>query len=215
MTTLPIKIGAISSVLATGILLAGCGGDSAEPAPTVTVTSTVTVAADPPASDRTVGTDVSQAEDAAATAEPGTLDPSNTGDRELTLSDAARTDPEGDWRTDRFNIAEESDIRGNAVDLYCYSEPTELEFRLENKFTELTFAVGQANSSDSSDNEIKLEVLGDGDQIDVKNIAFNKVESFTIDVTGVNALRLGTAIDDEDSECFGDTTAVLFDMRLS
>jgi hypothetical protein len=195
--------------------LVGCGIGSSEPQPTVTVTTMVTVTAQPPDSDSTAGAGAFLAEEVSPTGESGALDPATTGDGELTLTDAARAEPEGDWRSDRFNIAEENDIRGNAIDLDCLWDEAELEFRLENKFSELTFSAGQANSSESSDNVVKIEVLGDGEQMDVKNVPFNTIDSFSVDVTGVNALKINAVIDAENSACVGDSTPVFFDMHLS
>lgn len=208
------KLAAGGASIALLTVLAGCGGGDSEPGPTVTVTEKVTVPAEPEPAVPSADTEDAGPETAGTSDGPGTLDPSNVKDRDLTLADAAKMDPEEGWRTDRFNIAKTSDVRGHATDIDCYGS-SELEYRLENKFTKLDFSTGQANTSESSDDILKLEILGDGEQIDVKNIPFNEIESFSVDVTDVNALRINASLDDESGTCEGDVTAVIYNVRLN
>jgi len=76
-----------------------------------------------------------------------------------------------------------------------------LELRLADNFRSLTFDVGQANDSAASDKILTVEVLGNGDQKDIRRVPFNKIQKFSIDVTGVNALIIMFYIDLGNSGC--------------
>lgn len=129
----------------------------------------------------------------------------------MTLADFFDVDEQ--WTESRYDIAKSRQQLGIGAEIQsCYGPdaPDTLELRLANNFTTLKFNVGQANGSQASDQVLDVEVIGNGAQIDIRRIPFNKVQPFTIPVGGVNALVIRVYLDPETDQCDGDSvTAVL------
>ncbi|TYP87223.1 hypothetical protein BD833_107163 [Blastococcus xanthinilyticus] len=135
--------------------------------------------------------------------------------RELTLADFFN--PGQYWEEDRYDIADRKDVPGIATTVdSCYaSSADELELRLGNNFSQLTFSVGQANDSLSSDQSITVEVLGNEAQREILSVPFNEITEFDIPVEGVNALKIRLLLDDKVADCGGSVIGVLVDPVLS
>ena len=84
-----------------------------------------------------------------------------------------------------------------------------------NNFQELTFSVAQANDSQDSDQELSVEVLANNEQVEIRSVPFNEVQEFTIDVDGVNALKILFSLDDNVANCGGSVIGVLTDTTVS
>lgn len=208
--------------LALTVLMCGaCGsGSSASSASsTVTVTTTVTVSA--LSTESTAAT----TPDATSTTEdppPGTeatsaVVPQSRRDQELALNDFFG--PNQSWSENRFDIGSAKQVRGLAnSSLTCNGESSpSLELRLGNNFTELGFSAGQGNASLASDYSLVIEVLANNRQVEIRSIPFNKISSFKIPVTDVNALIIKVYEEAPSGKtCWsGQITAVLTGVRLS
>lgn len=211
--------------VATVAFLSGCGDAPEPPRPTSTVTATVTSAESASESgesreDTPTTSSTSEAEpDATTTEGPSVLTPMKDKDRALTLADIFRSSESDDWVDDRFEIASRPDVRGMAVETRNCSrdQAAGIELRLANGFDHLSLKVGQSNHSSSSDQVVKVEVVGNGQQLDVRTVAFNKVVPFQdVDVQGVNALKVLVYLDEDTEGCGLDpATIVIHDMKLS
>ncbi len=97
----------------------------------------------------------------------------------------------GDWKDDRYDIANRSGLTGiGTVMNNCdESQANKLELRLAGAFTTLKMIAGQDNASASSDEALVVKVIANGKQIDTRHIPFNKLQTFREDITGVNALQ--------------------------
>lgn len=109
----------------------------------------------------------------------------------------------GDWDSERFSGAGQSDVRGTGLDLLgCYASFDEaqsssygggtgqLELRLDRKFERVTFNAFQTNASTSSDETLVVEVLAGGEQVDIRRIAFDKLQDFDLPIAGKNAVKI-------------------------
>lgn len=180
---------------------------------------TLTSSTEPPSetSDSTSETSSAETPSDGTTPQP-TLDPETLQDRELTTADAFSM--YGEWRDDRFDVAKQTQLKGLGVRvsscIESSSENAQLEFRLANKFSDLTFSAGQSNTSTSSDMTLKVDVRGNGSQLEVQRIPFNKTHDFDISVADINALQITLYLDDSVEGCpDGGVEGVLYKMKLS
>lgn len=140
--------------------------------------------------------------------------PVNTQGRDLTIDDFF--EPPRELRQDLFNVATTSGAKGIGAELEG-SQGVQAELRLENRFHKLTFKVGQANSSKSSDLILRVGTYRDGKNDQLVDIPFNVVKPLEIDVSNVNALKIELIPrppEGKDPYISGSITAVMFDMRL-
>jgi len=138
----------------------------------------------------------------------------NTQGRDLTLEDFF--EPPRELRQDLFNVATTSGAKGIGAELEG-SQGVQAELRLENRFHKLTFKVGQANNSKSSDLILRVGTYRDGKNDQLVDIPFNVVKPLEIDVSNVNALKIELIPrppEGKDPYISGSITAVMFDMRL-
>ncbi|MFF0943976.1 hypothetical protein ACFYE2_07080 [Kocuria sp. CPCC 205300] len=134
----------------------------------------------------------------------------------LTLSDFFQ--PDGNWSENSYSVADQDSVKGIGSEVSsCYedSSDTELELRLQNKFDQLSFSVGQSNASERSDQRVVVRVLGDNEQLDVNRIPFNKIQQFQVDVQDTNAVRILFHLDEEVEQCYGGSVqAVVHDISV-
>ncbi|WP_456599858.1 hypothetical protein [Blastococcus sp. SYSU DS0616] len=201
------------------LLLTSCGGEA--PAAPATATTSAAPAVTEPV-DATTSTSASASPSTTTTSSTtgspteggGVLTAGDEG-RELTLADFFN--PAQYWDEDRYDIADRKDVPGIATKVdSCYATAAdELEMRLGNNFSQLTFSVGQANDSLSSDQSITVEVLGNESQREIQSVPFNEITEFDIPVEGVNALKIRLHLDDKVADCGGSVIGVLVDPVLS
>jgi hypothetical protein len=202
-------------VLSVGLLLAvtGCAGDalSTDDAATTTTSSAeeTSSSATETSAGETTATETSAVDDT-----DGPLDPEDEG-RRLTLADFHM--PTSAWDEERYDIADQKDVQGIAAEVNACGDysPQELELRLANNFQELTFSVAQANDSRDSDQQLSVEVLANNEQVEIRSVPFNQVQEFTIDVEGVNALKILFYLDDNVDGCGGSVIGVLTDATVN
>lgn len=158
-----------------------------------------------------------ETESANAESSPGAvvLSPDKKG-QTLTLADFFN--PDSDWTENRYDVADEGAVSGISYDVQnCgpgYSTDS-LELRLANNFETLNFRVGQANSSEVSDQNLVVRVEGNGKQLDVQRVPFNEIQEISVPVDGVNAAILQFYLDDEMEGCgSGNVQAVVYDAEL-
>jgi len=120
---------------------------------------------------------------------------SNAIGRSLTLADVFSST--GNWRDDRFDIANRAGLTGIGTEVTNCDEngAVMLELRLAEGFNTLKMNVGQANTSKSSDQVLITEVVANGKQIDSRHVPFNKIQAFQEPISGVNALRILAYLD--------------------
>jgi hypothetical protein len=205
-----VLLGAVLS-----LLVSGCSGDwtAEEAAPTTTAEATGSSGSETSASATSASATTTAAETSEAEDTDGPLDAEAEG-RRLTLADFHM--PTSDWDEERYDIADERDVPGIAAEVgYCGdSYPLELELRLANNFEELSFSVAQANDSQDSDQQLAVEVLANNEQVEIRSVPFNQVQEFTIDVEGVNALKILFYLDDDVEGCGGSVIGVLTDTTV-
>lgn len=206
--------------------LAGCAGDEGTGpsyASTVTVTetisaiSTVTETVTPSVETSTNEPIVSTvpASNEPSSDGPPVLKPDSTQNRDLGLNDVfIATDG---WEEPRLDVASEVDVRALAVEVdRCEADRgAGLEFRLANGFEKFAFSIGQANSLKSSDQTMKVEIHGNGKQLDTRSVPFNTIVDLSVDVRSVNALKILVYLESEPGYCNGDITAMLYKIKLS
>jgi hypothetical protein len=204
-----------SALLGVGMLLAvsGCAGEAlnTDRAAETTTSSSEETTSSP--------SETSAGESTATATSPvddsdGPLDPEDEG-RKLTLADFHM--PSSAWDEERYDIADEKDVQGIAATVQQCGDysPLELELRLANNFEELTFSVAQANDSRDSDQQLSVEVLANNEQVEIRSVPFNQVQEFTIDVDGVNALKILFYLDDNVDGCGGSVIGVLTDTTVN
>ncbi|MGY1711382.1 hypothetical protein ACI8AC_17935 [Geodermatophilus sp. SYSU D00758] len=213
----------ITLILASaGSWATGCGagdpGGDAVAAPPTSVSAAATT------SSATTSSPTSTTSEPAPTTTTSTSAPSPSGPPELTPGDEGRRltlsdffNPSSYWTEDRYNIADQKNVSGIANTIQgCGSGSTqELELRLGNNFSRLTFSFGQANDSIDSDQNVSVEVVGNGSQMDIQSVPFNEIHDFDIPVTGVNALKIRLVLDDKVADCGGSVIGVIMDPVLS
>lgn len=135
-----------------------------------------------------------------------------------TLALADFFSPDSEWTENRYDVADEGAVSGISRDIStCGSNysTSSLELRLANNFETLNFRVGQANTSEASDQNLVVRVEGNGKQLDVQRIPFNQIQEFSVPVEGVNAAIMQFYLDDEMEGCgSGDVQAVVYDAEL-
>lgn len=192
------------------------GGETAGPTPAEV---TVTVTAEPPESDTTAETETETVTEtvtitaAADTAEPvdggatgssasGSTD-AGAGAEETETGETVVVPPQNrplglhdffnvgqDWEEGRWNVATRSNLQGIAI-AGNLMRPRELELRLQNQFSLLSFEAGQANDSISSECTTKIDIIVDGELRETREFGFNKIQDFPdIDVAGGNSVRI-------------------------
>jgi hypothetical protein len=203
-----------SAVLGLGLLLGatGCAGEALSTEDAATTTSSPEETAS--SATETSAGETTTSETSAAGDEDGELDPEDEG-RKLTLADFFM--PSTDWEERRYDIADQKDVQGIAATVDSCGDrfPEELELRLGNNFEELTFTVAQANDSLRSDQELSVEVLANNEQVEILSVPFNQLQEFTIDVEGVNALKILFYLDDDLEDCGGSVIGVLTDTTVN
>ncbi len=226
-----MRLRVLSAVTGLSLLaLSGCGNgdnEATEPPPfttvtateTVTATTVVTQTATPSVETSTAEPDPFSDSDPGSSASaddgPTVLQPGSAQDRDLGLNDVFNTS--GDWAEQRLDVASVVDVRAVSTEVSSCNPDygAGLEFRLANGFTKLSLSVGQANTSESSDQTMKIEVLGNDKQLDIRSVPFNSVVDLSIDVPNVNALKVVIYLEEKDGRCNGSVTAMLYKIQLS
>lgn len=131
-------------------------------------------------------------------------------DQPLTLGDIFNV--EGEWTEDRYNVSDRSDIRALGARVLCSSSTRSLELRLARRFDTLSFTVGQDNASDSSQEVLVVEVIGNGEQMDVRRVPFDQVQPFDLPITGVNAVIIDFSL---ERPCDDSVIAVVESLTVS
>jgi hypothetical protein len=109
-------------------------------------------------------------------------------------------------------------VSGIATETSSYGPTSRrtLELRLANRFNDtLTFKVGQANDSESSGKTILVKVIGNDEQLEIQKVPFNSIQTISVPVKGVNALKIQVEIEKSDNFDSGSVLAVLSDVRVS
>lgn len=145
---------------------------------------------------------------------PGVLNPDQTEGRDLTISDFFSVDG-NDVKEDLYDVATLEGQKGVGSEV-SYDE-TAIELRLANRYKNLTFNVGQANSSRSSDSILQIKIYKNGTSDKFDEVKFNEARSFDIDVSNVNALKIIMECQSQDgTPCGYDESliGVVYEMRL-
>ena len=58
-------------------------------------------------------------------------------------------------------------------------------------------------------------MLANNEQVEIRSVPFNQIQEFTIDVDGVNALKILFYLDDNVDGCGGSVIGVLTDTTVS
>lgn len=130
----------------------------------------------------------------------------------MSLADFFR--PTSNWSENRFDVADKAGVSGISSEVNTFNEDgaETLELRLANNFTNLSFDVGQANSSDSSEQTLVVKVLGNGKQLDVHRVPFNTVQKVSVAIKGVNAVKVKLYMDSENRASSDSVLAVISDV---
>ncbi|WP_223908162.1 NPCBM/NEW2 domain-containing protein [Actinomyces capricornis] len=222
----------------TALAISGCGTDSADQVAAETTSTTVTSAAPdqaPESPSTTPDTSTPPAPTPSTTPDPqggGTTPPppsdaGSTGDPGSTKG-AAPTLPTGKnlTRDDFFNPPDNSkqapfDVAGEKHEGIGVSAVgrgnDELELRLGNRYSRLTFNAGQADTSEASDTYLRVEIIANNATVSTTDVPFNEIKPFDVDVTNVNAAKIRLSkVDDKGNISYSEKkiTAVLFDIQL-
>ncbi|MFE4081782.1 hypothetical protein [Paenarthrobacter sp. YIM B13468] len=122
-------------------------------------------------------------------------------------------EPESSWTENRFDVEDKAGVSGIAAQISTYGQQT-LELRLGNNFSSLTFNVGQANDSKSSDKILVIRVVGNGKQLDVRKVPFNTVQEISVTTKMVNAVKIEATVEDAESRDSKSVLAVVSDVTL-
>ena len=174
---------------------------SASATATPTSTASATASGDPSAS---------------ADATTNGLTPENSRGRELRLSDFQQPNSSSNWEEKRYDVASTTNTMGVGTKL-DWLHNGEIELRLGNKFQKITFNVGQANDSESSDLIVRVAVFADGKEIETVDVPFNDAHAFDVNVANVNALKftLTPITQKQEKPLLEDksTTGVIFNVK--
>lgn len=96
----------------------------------------------------------------------------------------------------------------------CGNQTAILELRLAHNFTKIKFDVGQANDSQTSDNNVIVDVIMGQNKIDSKPLPFDTVLNFDEDITGANSLKITFRLDPTKCRNEG-VTVVVSSMTVS
>lgn len=192
--------------------------ESATPSPTDTASPTGSPSAPTPTGSPVQNPSAPPATgspDPAATGSPRVLDPSAVG-RDLTAGDFFSVPVE--WRDGRVAVATERDVLGVTGPIRRCAEDEgsaqTLELRLANSFQRLSVRIGQANDSESSDAELLVRVVGNGTFIDSRRVRFNRLDTLSVPVAGVNAVKIQVFMTGKRCSEDKGVTAVLANLRL-
>lgn len=128
------------------------------------------------------------------------------------------------WEENLYDVADRRQVSGMASVVGCenyFVSGAELEIRMGNRYKLLTFSVGQGQDSETSDATMLVTITQNGKQTEVKKLRFGKVLDFSMNVTNVNALKIGFEVETPDSQsgnsCGDDyqVKAVVFDARIA
>lgn len=204
------------AVLVCSLTLASCA--AAGPT-TETASPTTTVA--PPTGTAPSSTSTTQASTSTPSPSPSRPTDSETSaavatekaGSPLSLSDFFR--PASDWSENRFDVADKSQVSGisSEVRTFYESDAKTLELRLANNFTTLSFSVGQANESTSSEQTLVVKVMGNGKQLDVHRVPFNTIQKVSVPVRDVNAAKIRIYLDDANRKSYDSVLAVISDVK--
>lgn len=202
---------AVALLLTTGIVLSGAGCASPLTSDATEETSAATSSDASPTPGPVTSTSTSSAtptpDDDAEGPQPG-----DEG-RRLRLADFF--EPSSSWEEERYDVADQKAVPGIAARVEgCYNSYQELELRLANNFDELRFSVAQANDSRQSDQSVSVEVIANNSQAEIRSVPFNEVQTFTVPVSGVNALKIRFSLDDRVEDCGGSVIAVVSDITV-
>lgn len=235
-----MKIQTAGIVIAATLLVSGCGGTPTEDAaPTQeTVQSTQPASGTPTSVSPSLSEEVSRS----ATAEPSegpssvsttpdaSASPSTTPSQTSSITETPSTvptakagatlgladffEPDSAWEENRYEVADQANVSGIAIEVSTSSETSahELELRLANTFDTLNFTVGQANDSESSARVMVVQVLGNNKQLDVQSVPFNTIQPVSVPVAGVNAVVIRLYL--ESSGKSGSVNAVISDISV-
>ena len=140
--------------------------------------------------------------------------PTITPGRDLTVNDFFEPDKPV-LNDGLYNVATLTDQRGVGAFIGSGGGKVEVELRLANRYDGLTFNVGQANDSKSSDEILRVEVFKNGDSDSIAEVPFNETRPVEVDVSNVNALKIVlTCQTKKGGSCDNPITGVLYGMTL-
>lgn len=212
VAVIPIAVGAL--------LITGCGGQEAS-SPSVTetvrVTETVTTTVTPTPSDpsgEVVPPSAEAPDPPIETVGSTVVNPAKKG---IALGLVDFFNPSDAWTEDRVDVASKKSLRGLISRLDgCWDEMETLELRLANSFEEIKLTAGQANTSETANQILTVEITADGRQVEIQRIAWNKTKTLSLPVKQVNSLNINVYLDDEVDDCMSaDVTSVLTDVILT
>lgn len=201
---------AVTLVVAAG--LTACNGSSSKPGsagPLTTNTSVAATATASPSSPAAAITSSAQS-DAASPSESSdqsTQSPQSAGphvlDRNASGKPLHRSDvfsTVGTWSEQRYDVADQSKVFAMGATVTCgTTSSASLELRLANRFSQLSFQVGQATDSASSDETLVVDVIANSsEKKDNRSIPFNKIQDFAVDVKSVGALKINFTLQCKD-----------------
>lgn len=210
--------------VAVAVAFSGCSAKTAKATQTVVQTVTQSASETPAVSD--TGTDVATDSESAGPAETDTADPSDSpsgpvvigpGHQGATLTLVDFFAPNSDWSQDSYDVASRKGLQGISANVSGCGQGDEhdLQLRLGDNYKTLTFYVGQANDSASSDQTLVVDVFTNSRQILSRKIPFNVVQPFNVPVSSVNAVVLSFHLDYNDRDCNGSLNPVIFSPVLS
>lgn len=211
----------IAAVALGGLLLSGCGQvpapigtavPTAAPSPTALVESPAPSAEPTPANQRSSASPTPKT--AYSPASTASAQPPAPG--RLTLNQFHN--PSEGWTESTFDVAGRKSVEGFAYELRCgFSDPQQLELRLQNSYQELKFSVGQEdNQSGPADQQVEVQINANNKPVQSRKVPFNQVEPFEVSVRDVNSLVLDFSIDRAGSRtCRNNIQVVVFDAQLS
>ncbi len=189
------------------------------PSASATPSATASASASATASTSAGATDAASATasgNPSAEATTNGLTPENSKGRELRLSDFQQPATGSSWEEKRYDVASTTNTMGVGTKL-DWLHTGEIELRLANKFQKVTFNVGQANDSESSDLLVRVAVFADGKEIETVDVPFNDAHPFDVNVANVNALKITlTPITQKQEKPLIDdksTTGVIFNVK--
>ncbi len=215
-----LRAGVAAACVVATAACSGGGSFTATPTTEASATPTTSTAATTTASSTAAGTTsaapttTASTTSATETSSGGPLETDDAG-RRLTLRDFFEPGPY--WEEERYDVAGQQDVQGIATEVsscYGFQREDALELRLGNNFETLDLSVVQADDSRSSDQQLTVQVLANNAQVEIRSVPFNEVLTLSIPVTGVNALRIELALDEDDPECGGAVTAVMTDVEV-
>lgn len=209
-----MRLISVVAVMATVLLIAGCGGagDGTGAAPDSVSAASSSKPSDPSSSEQIIPS-------TSTTTKP-TVSPSSTGSggavvrpgaQKLTLGDAH--DP-ASWEEGSFEVPQFKDsVQAIAVDVGCYSAE-ELEFRFSLQSGVLKVAVAQSMSSENSAVTLQFTLLADKRPVDVKKIGFTEQAVLETQLDGVSVVEIVVDRTDSVGSC-SETTALLTSVEIS